>query len=113
MNILRARGGEKNGWWEMELLDLDIVADGESEHAMLRDLEHTLTAEYHLAIQASETPFVKLFKGCPMEVSRTWEDGGKSLRQLNLPPDVRQALAAVFRIPKIPEFGVSEFAHAA
>ena len=106
MNLLRARvRTTDDGWWELVLLDLDIVADGDSENAMLRDLEHTLVAEYHLAVWAKETPFVRLFRGCPAGVSEAWEDGGKALRHLRLPTEVRQALAGVFRVPHM-EFTV-------
>ncbi len=107
MNLLRATVRNKGGWWEIRLLDLNIVADGDSEQAMLRDLEFSLTAEYRLALKYNKTPFVSLYnKDCPEEVSKAWEDGGKNLRTLNLPDDVRQALSAVFRRPDIAQFAV-------
>jgi hypothetical protein len=109
MNLLRATVSRtEEGWWELQLLDLDVVADGDSEDAMLRDLEHSLTAEYHLAVRNGETPFVRLFKGCPAEVSRAWQEDHKQFRSLNLTDEVKRALAAVFRSPVMNEFRVTE-----
>lgn len=113
MNLLRATVNQKDGWWELRLLDLDIVADGDSEDAMLRDLEHSLISEYHLAVRFGETPFVRLFRGCPAEVSQAWEEDNKQLRTLNLTSEVRQALAAVFRSPLLSDFKVVDQAEAA
>lgn len=110
MNLLRAQVHRTEDWWEMKLLDLDLVADGDSEDAMLRDLEHTLIAEYHIALKFGQTPFVKLFKGCPPEVSKSWEDGGKKLRTLNLPTEVSMALSAVFHAPRLGSFEVEAVA---
>ena len=104
MSLLRATVRSKKDWWEAKLLDLNIVVDGESETALLRQLEHTLTAEYHLAIRFGQTPFVNLLLNCPDEVANAWEDDNKRLRTLNLPSDVRLALSTVFRKPKISEF---------
>ncbi len=107
MSLLRAKVRQsKDGWWEMALLDLNIVADGDSEDSMLRDLEHSLVVEYRLAMKNGEAPFARLFQGCPEEVSRSWKDGGKTLRHLALPFDVRRALAAIFRQATVPEFTV-------
>lgn len=106
MNLLRAQARQKDGWMEMRLLDLDIVADGPSEDAVLRDLEHTLIGEYLLAIHMDQTPFVKLFRGCPPDVSKSWHDGDKKMKQLNLPMEVRMALAAVFMNPNFSEVAV-------
>lgn len=108
MNLLRAKVRRKGEWWEIELLDLGVVADGASETAMLRELEYTLTAEYHLALQANQTPFVKLLKGVPVEVTDSWNDGNKSLRTLNLPDEVKQALAAVFHVRSLNPFRIYE-----
>lgn len=108
MNLLRATVSRYEEWWELQLLDLDVVADGETEDAMLRELEYTLTSEYHLAVRHGETPFVRLFKGCPSEVSRSWEEDHKKFRTLNLTDEVKQALAAVFRSPVMSEFRVME-----
>jgi hypothetical protein len=97
-NILRARVTKGQKWWEIKLLDLDIVADGKDEADMLRTLEHELVAEFHLAIKFNKTPFVDLVKTCPDDVAKSWQDGGQNLRRLTLPDDVRRALAAVFRL---------------
>lgn len=113
MNLLRAQVRTTDGWWELALLDLDIVADGGSEDEMLRDVEHALISEYHLALRAGETPFVKLFRGCPAEVSRAWESNDKALRFLKLPPEVKMALAAVFHAPSLCEFKVEPVVDAA
>jgi hypothetical protein len=113
MNLLRAKVKNKNDWWELALLDLAIVADGASEDAMLRDLEHSLIVDYHLALKANQTPFVRLFRGCPAEVSRSWIDGGKNFRALNLPQDVSMSLGAVFRAPNIAQFTVENVSPAA
>ncbi len=104
MNLLRGQVKTLGGWWEMRLVDLEIVADGDSENAMLRDLEHALVVEYHLAIKNNQTPFVKLYRGAPPEVVASWEDGGKKFRTLNLPPEVSMALSAVFRNPSLAPF---------
>jgi hypothetical protein len=107
MNLLRARVKHKKDWFQVELLDLAIFADGPTEEAMLRDLEHSLRSEYELALQAEETPFVKLFRGCPKEVSDSWhDDGEKKLRHLDLPAEVRRAIAAVFHSPSHKAFQV-------
>lgn len=105
MNLLRAKVKDGPDWWEAKLLDLDIAADGASEDEMLRQVEYALVAEYHLALKYGQTPFVKIFtKDCPEEVRKSWEDGSKNLRTLNLPDVVRQALAAVFRRPSLGHF---------
>jgi hypothetical protein len=106
MSLLRAQVRIKKGWWEICLLDLDIRADGESEDAMLRQVEHALIAEYHLAKTFGETPFVKFVKAVPVEVQKAWENGGTKLRALNLPEEVSLALSMIFRQPKLTEFSV-------
>src|SRR5690349_1676587 len=110
MNLLRATVRKGQDWWQIKLLDLDIVADGENETAMLRQVEHSLIAEYHLALKYGKTPFLNILLACPTEVSRSWEDGGKNLRTLSLPDEVRQALSAVFREPKISQFAIMKAA---
>lgn len=84
---------DDGGWWEVMLMDLEIAADGESKEAMLRQLSYVITAEYHIAKANKQTPFANLIRNCPPEVRK---DGGKILRTLNLPDDVRSALAAAF-----------------
>ena len=106
MNILKAQvQRSSNGqWWEIQLLDLEIVADGKNEQEMLDELEYRLTVEYQLAVKNQETPFVKLIKGDPEKIS-TWVQGDKKLRQLKLPAEVSQALSAIFRAPNLLPFG--------
>lgn len=110
MNLLRARvhHDEKRGWWELRLIDLAVVADGCSETEMLKQLEHALISEYRLAIKFGKTPFVNLFRGAPEDVCRAWQDGDKQLRSLDLPEEVSQALAAVFRAPQLVPFGLQK-----
>lgn len=114
MNLLRATVKQTDSLWELALLDLDVVAEGDSEDSMLRDLEHTLAAEYHVALNLGKTPFLDLMSDdCPEEVRRSWEDGGKKFRVLNLRPEVRAALAAAFRSPKIEGFQPCTTGHTA
>ena len=103
MNLLRAAVVEKNGWWEMRLLDLQIVADGASESAMLAELEHQLIAHYLLARKNGDTPFLGLLLACPVDGEQRWANGDKNFRALNLPEEVRMALSAAFRFPRIIE----------
>jgi len=76
MNILRAavRSSKDQAWWEVRLLDLNVRADGENEAEMLRQLEHALIAEYHLALKFGKTPFVDLLLAVPSESASRWED---------------------------------------
>ncbi len=113
MSLLRATVRKTGDWWEAKLLDLNIVADGESEMAMLRDLEHTLVGEYHLALKLGQTPFMNVLLSCPREVADAWTSDDKRLRTLALPDDVRQALSAVFHRPNISEFKLDTTARAA
>jgi len=108
MNLLRAHVRSEDGWWEIKLLDLDVVADGPTEAEMLEQVEHALIAEYHLALKRGKTPFLNILLAVPTEVRRAWDDGDKSLRVLNLPDDVRQALSAAFRTPTIDDFAIEK-----
>lgn len=98
MNLLKAQVNNANNWWQIELLDLDVVADGASEQEMLRNLSFSLIAEYHFARKHGKTPFVDLIKGDPEKI-RSWKEGGKTFRQLDLPLAVSEALAAIFHEP--------------
>ncbi len=110
MNLLRARVSNSGGWWELHLLDLAIMADGASEDEVLRGLEHALMAEYQLALKYKKVPFVELFRECPDFVRASWEnDDGKKHRQLDLPDEVRLAIAAVFRLPTNAPFEVKTY----
>lgn len=104
MNLLRATVRKTGDWWEVKLIDLKVVADGESESAMLRQLEYVLTAEYHLATRFARTPFVGLLRSVPTQEELVWCDGDKNFRQLNLPVEVRRAISAVFNSPTVTEF---------
>lgn len=106
MNLLRATVSETPGWWEIRLLDLDVAADGPTEEAMLRELEHMLTAEYHLAVSRGRAPFIELLRGQP--VAR--EDGDTRFRRLNLPKCVSMALSLAFRSPTLSDFHVAKAA---
>ncbi len=98
MGILRAKvSTTKDGFWEIALLDLAISADGVDEVSMLQNLEELLISEYHFSLHFKQTPFVRLLRNPSDEVKRSWTEGSKSLRALNLPDDVRQAIAAVMR----------------
>lgn len=108
MGILRANVRTERGWWEIRLLDLDIVADGATEQDMLRQLEHSMTAEYHLALKHGQTPFVKRLLACPKDVSESWQQDDKKFRLLELPSEVRQALSAVFQLPNISTFRIEQ-----
>lgn len=110
MNMLRAHIRVLNGWWEVKLLDLDITADGASEAEMLRQLEHSLVTEYHLAVKAGRTPFLDVLLAIPTDVQRSWEGGATNAEALNLPADVGMALAAALRAPKISSFALDRAA---
>jgi len=107
MNLLRAAVRNNETRWEARLLDLAIAADGETEAAMLKDLEHSLTAECYLARKYGRTPFMNIRMAVPTEVAQSWADGGKTLRGLNLSDDVRQALAAALNTPSVSPFTVT------
>lgn len=107
MTLLRATVRTSPDWLEMKLLDIRIVADGPTEEAVLEELEYRLVAEYELALHYGETPFMNLIDpNCPEEVSRAWEDDGKKFRSLDLPNEVRAALAAAFKQPKLSTYQV-------
>jgi hypothetical protein len=108
MNLLRAQVRAESGWWEIKLLDLDIAADGASEDEMLRQLEESLIAEYHLALDAGKTPFVAITLAIPTEAHRPWQGNPKKLRPLNLPDEVQRALAAALRQPTLTAFGIDK-----
>jgi hypothetical protein len=110
MNLLRASVHQRAGWCEFQLLDLDIIADGADEDAAVRELEHALIAEYHLAIKYGHTPFVKLLTAVPTEVQDSWENGNKGFRELQLPPEVALALSAVFHVPNLSAFRLKKVA---
>ncbi len=107
MNPIKAVGGHRNGWWEIELLELDVVADGESEEAMLDDLAHTLFGQYALAKMHQRTPFVNLLRNPSDPRPQRVPDAGDKLCRLNLPEEVSQALAAVLHAPQYADPEVS------
>lgn len=108
MNLLRATVKKAPDWWEMTLLDLAVVVDGTGEDECLRQLEHFLIGEYHLAIRAGRTPFVGLKKGCDAATSQAFSDGSKKFGKLNLPDEVSLMLGAVLDRPKVQQFQVQE-----
>jgi hypothetical protein len=107
MNVLRARGGNIGDWWEIELLDLRIVADGATEAEMLRQLAHEITCHYHLALASGTTPFVSLLTRCDGVVADAWEEDNKKLNSLGLSEEVWTALSMVLHTPRRAAFGVN------
>lgn len=112
MNLLKAKVNKSDTWWELELLALEICADGATEHDMLRDLERTLVAEYHLAKQQKRTPFVDLLteEGKREAAEAQWCEGGKQFRQLNIPQEVSMALSAVLHAKQFDSVSVIQAA---
>lgn len=106
MNMLRATVKQDARGWQLRLLDLAISADGQTEDAMLRDLEHALTAEYLLAKKFGQVPFAKLRSASESNKDQAWKRDGKSFRQLNLPAEVKEALALALGDPSPREFKV-------
>ena len=106
MNVLRARGGDIGGWWQIQLLDLRVVADGATEAEMLRQLAHELTCHYRLDLQSGKTPFVSLLNRCDSDVARTWEADHKKLNRLGLSEEVWSALSIALRMPRRADFAV-------
>jgi hypothetical protein len=106
MGILRAKVCNKGGWWEAFLIDLAVAADGATEAEMIEQIKHALVGEYVLALRNGETPFVKLIRSVPKEVAQSWADDSKTLRSLNLPQEVKQALSAVFQWTRIADFSI-------
>lgn len=98
MGILRAKvSTTKDGFWEISLLDLAIAADGVDEHSMLKNLEELLVTEYHVAKHFKQTPFARLWRDPPAEVCASWSEGPQKIKILDLPDEVRMAIAAVMR----------------
>lgn len=112
MNPLRAIVRHTaNGWWEGQLLDLDISADGPSEMEMVRELEHSIIAKYHLARKAGRTPFLDILLAVPTNVDRSWEaDAQRPGAELKLPPEVAIALAAILHAPQTDGFALARMA---
>src|SRR5262249_7748542 len=107
-NVLRANVRSTKDWWELQLLDLKIVADGATEAEMLKQLEHVLTMEYHLALKCGKAPFVNLLLTAPEELQKFWDQGGAKIGWLKLPPEVSQAIAVLFQRPTVAPFCVEE-----
>jgi hypothetical protein len=99
MNIFQAKVTSKDDWWELRLVDLNIVSDGSSEDEMLRQLEHALMAEYSLALRDRRTPFVGLRKN--NKPPQNSDGSGSCMRLLNLPDPVRTALSAALNLPSL------------
>ena len=101
MEIFRAVVWSCETWWELRLLDLSIMVDGETEDEMLRQLQHSLCVHYTWAVRNGLTPFMKL-KRTPTETEcAKWKGSGVSLRRLDLPEEVRVALSMAIGNPKI------------
>lgn len=113
MNILRASVTSTKDWWELRLLDLNVVADGPTESDMLRDLTRTLTIEFHLARREGRTPFVDLRAKCAHVEVNKWNVDHKKNRDLGLSEDVKMALAAVLGRPTLNNFQVEQVETAA
>lgn len=107
MNLLKAEARSTGAWWEIRLLELDIVADGSTEAEMLDNLRHSLIAQYHLDIKMNKTPFVGLIRAKPLALSDAANSGSATrLRDLGLPDVVTQALALVLHKPTMGRFQV-------
>ena len=112
MSLLRAQvrkfdQGTPDEWWQMSLLDLDVVADGRNEDEVLRDVEHALFGEYELAVLHGRPPFIdRMREDCPQDVIDAWTNGNKIPAKLNLPQRVRVALAIAFKSASTVDFEV-------
>lgn len=116
MNMLKAMVTEhKDGkWWELRLVELAIVADGATESEMLAQLEYLLTAEYELAVRHGKTPFVGLLREEKAADECKWDEhDDKALRKLNLPEQVRLALATALRRETVGQFQLAPYTRAA
>jgi hypothetical protein len=109
MNLLRAHIRAAQDWWEVRLLDLDIVADGATEAEMIQQLEHALVSEYHLALKAGRTPFLNVLLAVPTGAQGA-RAGADALRVLKLPQEVAIALAGALRAPQIGDFALDRSA---
>ena len=107
MNILQANVKNTDRWWQCELLQLEIIVEGETEQQMIEELEHRLKAEYVIALRAGRTPFVDLYRERDAAKGADWDNDHKKARALNLPEDVRKALAGVTHMKRYAEIQVS------
>lgn len=93
MDIFKARGGCRNNWWTLEMIHFDIVAEGDSEAAMLADLCHQLKGIYAISLHLKRQPFVEFVtNNAKAEVA--WNEGHKTIRKLDIPDEVRDAMCA-------------------
>jgi hypothetical protein len=113
MNLLRASVAHDSHGWCLTLLDLEVVVEGDTEQEMLLQLEHALVAEYVLAKKFGQVPFAKLAKLCCDAREEKWSSESKTLKSLNLPAEVRSALAHAMGKPDMQEFRVQQVDSAA
>jgi hypothetical protein len=110
MNPLRAAVTNREGWWEIRLLDFNIAADGASEGEMLEHIRNAIIDEYRLAIRRGRVPFVNIRLKAERKDCRHWNDNGKKLKHLDLPDDVRLALSSALEQELITDFGIKDVA---
>ena len=107
MNLLKAEARSSQNWWEIRLLELDVVADGATEQEMLSNLRHNLIAQYYLDLKRGKTPFVSIAHTSEKKSTCPEEEDTTRFRDLGLPDEVRKALAAVLRKPTTNDFKVN------
>ena len=89
--------GTPDEWWEMRLLDLAIIADGRCETEVLQEVEHQLICRYAMDRKLNRVPFADIVHpDTPMEVRAKWGHSHKKFCHLQLPDEVRAALANAF-----------------
>lgn len=91
-------------WFEITLLELDIIADGDTKEHAIEELEFAITAEYHLARLKEQTPFVDLIlPAINQEEEKTNEIGNFPL---SLPEEVKDCLAKALGLSCVEQFSV-------
>lgn len=109
MNLLRAlvRTGGEGGVWEAQLLELDIVVDAPTLDALFDEIAYVLTAEYTLAVEYGQTPFINIVKCPPQALPDGFAMAGNpKLRQIALSDEVILALSLALLKPKLQPFSV-------
>lgn len=109
MNLLRAlvRTGGEGGVWEAQLLELDIAVAAPTQDALFDEIAYALTAEYTLAVERGQTPFINIVKCTPQAFHDGFAMAGTpKLRQIALSDEVIRALSIALREPKLQQFSV-------
>jgi hypothetical protein len=92
MNLLRAKVFNNKSGWVIQLVDLDIMAEGHDESSMLKQLEYLLIAEVDVAPTYGMVPFARLVKTRREDRHPVLTDDSTNLRMLDLPEDVKEAI---------------------